>query len=177
MIKNQKQVAVTRTRLAELIAAKAEFEAKELDTTTAKYRLGINSMNSLIEELQNDINLYEGLVNRSFHLLQAKCLEEVPNVLIAARLAQKMTHKQLGELVGLKEQQIQRYEATDYETASWPRIVEIAMALNVHFKFEKNMIMNTGDDDMFEYAENISKEQVQQVSEGIRKSGSLLNVA
>ncbi len=177
MIKNQKQAAATKTRLAELVAAKAEFEAKELDTTTVKYRLGINSMNSLIEELQNDIHVYEGLVNGSFHLLQAKCLEEVPNVLIAARLAQKMTHKHLGELVGLKEQQIQRYEATDYETASWPRIVEIAMALNVHFKFEKNMIMNASNDDMFEYAENISKEQVQQVSEGIRKSGSLLNVA
>ena len=33
--------------------------------------------------------------------------------------------------VGLKEQQIQRYEATDYATAKWSRIREVAGALSM----------------------------------------------
>lgn len=174
MIKNQKQAAITKARLAELINTRALFEAQETDKTTAKYRLGINSMTSLIDELQSEINVYAGLVNGSFHLLQAKSLADVPNVLIAARLAQKMTHKDLGELVGLKEQQIQRYEATDYETASWPRIVEIAMALHVHLTFEKNIIMPQSTDDMFQYPDSISKEQVEIAKRKVQKGGSLL---
>ena len=48
----------------------------------------------------------------------------------------------MGELIGVKEQQIQRYEATDYETASFERIIEISIALNLNLKFEKNIVMN-----------------------------------
>ncbi len=141
MIKNQKQAGITNTRLAELKNAKEIFEEQSKDKTTAKYRLEINSINSLITELENDIQVYEGLVNGNFNILQAKSLDELPKVLIAARLAQNMSQKELGELVGVKEQQIQRYEATDYETASLPRIIEISMALNLNMKFEKNIIM------------------------------------
>jgi len=174
MIKNQKQATITKTKLAELINTRAAFEDQATDKTTAKYRLGINSMTSLIDELQHELNVYDGLVNGSFNILQAKSLADIPTVLIAARLAQKMTHKVLAELIGLKEQQIQRYEATDYETASWPRIVEIAMALKLHLKFEKNIMMPQSTDDMFEYPDNITKEQVETAKRKVQKGGSLL---
>jgi HTH-type transcriptional regulator / antitoxin HipB len=141
MIKNQKQAGITSLRLIELKKAKEIFEDQNKDKATAKYRLGIDSMNSLINELENDMQIYEGLVKGDFNILQAKSLNELPNVLIAARLAQNMSQKELGELVAVKEQQIQRYEATDYETASFARIQEISMALNLNMKFEKNIIM------------------------------------
>jgi HTH-type transcriptional regulator / antitoxin HipB len=131
MIKNQKQAGITKDRLAELKKAKEIFEKQHKDKATAKYRLGANSMNSLITELENEVQVYNGLVNGDFNILQAKSINELPNVLIAARLAQNMSHKELGELVGVKEQQIQRYEATDYETASFARITEISIALNL----------------------------------------------
>jgi HTH-type transcriptional regulator/antitoxin HipB len=174
MIKNQKQASITKARLAELINTRNLFEVQEVNKTTAKYRLGINSISSLIEELQTEIHVYEGLTNGTFHVLQAKSLTDIPNVLIAARLAQKMSHKDLGELVGLKEQQIQRYEATDYETASWPRIVEIAMALNLHLKFEKNIIMPQSTNDIFEHPDNITKEQIEAAKRKVQKGRSLL---
>jgi HTH-type transcriptional regulator / antitoxin HipB len=141
MIKNQKQAGITKDRLAELKKAKEIFEEQHKDKATAKYRLGVNSMNSLITELENEVQVYNGLVNGDFNILQAKSINELPNVLIAARLAQNMSHKELGELVGVKEQQIQRYEATDYETASFARITEISIALNLNMKFKKNIIM------------------------------------
>jgi HTH-type transcriptional regulator / antitoxin HipB len=141
MIKNQKQAGITNARLTELKKAKEIFEKQHKDKTSAKYRLGISSMGSLIEELECEVQVYEGLVKGSFSILQAKSINELPNVLIAARLAQNMSHKELGELIGVKEQQIQRYEAADYETASFARIQEISIALNLNLKFEKNIIM------------------------------------
>ena len=50
----------------------------------------------------------------------------LPELLTEARIAQGLTQKELADQLGLKEQQIQRYETTDYATASglesrmWP---------------------------------------------------------
>ena len=54
---------------------------------------------------------------------------ELPTVLIKARIAQGLSQKDLAERIGLKEQQIQRYEATDYASASLNRIKEVVSAL------------------------------------------------
>jgi transcriptional regulator with XRE-family HTH domain len=42
-----------------------------------------------------------------------------------------MTQEELAEKIGMKSQQLQRYEATDYGSASLSRIAEIADVLQV----------------------------------------------
>jgi hypothetical protein len=49
--------------------------------------------------------------------------------MISPLLANIYLHDVLDERLGLKEQQIQRYEAKNYETASLKRVIEIARAL------------------------------------------------
>jgi transcriptional regulator with XRE-family HTH domain len=51
--------------------------------------------------------------------------------MIRARIALGLTQKQLAERVGLKEQQIQRYEENDYASASFSRLKEIIKALGL----------------------------------------------
>ena len=154
MIKNQKQVSITKKRLAELVASLKELETREKNKTTVKYLMGRDSLNSLIADLQKELNEYEEVCNGNLHILKDKYLNDIPEILISARLARKFSQKDLGELLGLKEQQIQRYEATDYETASWPRIVEIAFALNIKIPFEKIVIVSASDKNVFEYSES-----------------------
>ena len=154
MIKNQKQVSITKKRVAELVAALNELEIREKDKTAVKYLMGRDSLNSLIRDLKKELDVYEELCKGNLHILNDKSLKDIPEILISARLARKFSQKDLGELLGLKEQQIQRYEATDYETASWPRIVEIAFALNIKIPFEKIVIVSTSDKNVFEYSES-----------------------
>ena len=45
-----------------------------------------------------------------------------------------MSQEDLAQRLGLKEQQIQRYEATDYAAASLARVSEIAKALGIQIK-------------------------------------------
>ena len=45
-----------------------------------------------------------------------------------------MSQEDLAQRLGLKEQQIQRYEATDYAAASLARVSEIAKALGIQVK-------------------------------------------
>ncbi|MBY0479040.1 MAG: helix-turn-helix domain-containing protein [Chitinophagaceae bacterium] len=174
MIKNQKQASITRQKLRELKKAKQEFEKSASDKDSAKFLLGLNSFDALIKDLENEISLYEFLTKGNLNCLQAKSLNEIPEVLIATRLAQKISQKQLGEMVGLKEQQIQRYESTDYETASWPRIIEISTALKLNLKFEKIVILNESCDDEFEYPQGVSVEQVEAATKQFRQNGSLI---
>lgn len=175
MIKNSKQFAITKAKLAELKSAKESFELQETNKTGAKYRLGIDSFNSLIEDLEDEIKEYEGLVNGNLHCLQAKSLIDIPKVLIAARIAQKLSQKELGELLGLKEQQIQRYEATDYETASWPRIFEIAFALKLKFDFKEEMFVTQESNYNFEYPNEITEDLVETARKKVRSNRSLIS--
>ena len=56
---------------------------------------------------------------------------DLPAILIKARIARGLSQKDLAERVGLKEQQIQRYETTDYTTANLARIKEVVNAFSV----------------------------------------------
>ena len=56
-------------------------------------------------------------------------LESLPEMLIEERMRLGFTQKQLAEKIGIKEQQIQRYEASRYQSASLRRLQEIAKAL------------------------------------------------
>ena len=42
-----------------------------------------------------------------------------------------MTQKELADKIGVREQQIQRYEASQYSSASFDRLCSIADALNI----------------------------------------------
>ena len=50
---------------------------------------------------------------------------------VEARVASGLSQRDLAERLGLKEQQIQRYEATEYASASLRRIREVVGALGV----------------------------------------------
>lgn len=174
MIKNQKQASVSEKRLQELSLAKQELETSNNDINDAKYRLGISALNSLITDLQNQLDEYKQLNDGNFNCLKAKALSDLPKVLIGARLAQKMSQKDLASLVGIKEQQIQRYEVTDYETASWTRIVEIEEALGLKCAFEKVIIINTTSDNQFLIPDGLDKEIINEKTKKFRSSYSLI---
>jgi HTH-type transcriptional regulator / antitoxin HipB len=125
--------------------------------------------------LEEQIKTYESLVDGNFHCLKPKNIEEIPSILIAARLAQKMSQKDLADAIGIQEQQIQRYEASDYEAASWTRIVEVVLALNLHFYFEKIFIINSEEvKEIFKYPESYSYASIMLADEKIKKRHSLI---
>ncbi len=64
-------------------------------------------------------------------MLELNSLREIPEALIRARIASGLSQKQLAERLGLKEQQLQRWEATRYAGISLDRIHDVAEALGV----------------------------------------------
>jgi len=65
-------------------------------------------------------------------------VEAIPSSLIRARIAAGWTQKELAKRLGISEQQIQKYESTDYESASFRKINEIATILKAASEARRN---------------------------------------
>jgi transcriptional regulator with XRE-family HTH domain len=84
-----------------------------------------------VEELHEELATYEALRGGQVRVLELESLAELPEALIRARIAVGLTQKELAQRLRLKEQQIQRYEATRYAGVSLERIRAVGEALGV----------------------------------------------
>jgi ribosome-binding protein aMBF1 (putative translation factor) len=135
MIKNEREYRITKAQAEKFERALAEISASG-DTglhplLQKAQREGIQSQ---LEELQEQISEYEALRSGSRLVISLDSLEELPQALIQARIAAGLTQRELAERLGLKEQQIQRYEATEYASADLARLNEIARALKIRVR-------------------------------------------
>ncbi len=135
MITNERQYKITRSQLRKF---KNAIDNHNFDE--AMKRLGsvelitaeVEAMQSEFEILTDQIAEYETLISGSIKKFTATSLQELPKVLIRSRIAKRLTQRELAEMVGLKEQQIQRYEASFYSGANIKRLNEIAEALKLN---------------------------------------------
>jgi HTH-type transcriptional regulator/antitoxin HigA len=89
------------------------------------------SVTSQLAALRHEVAEYEVLKARQVAALELHSLSELPDLLIKARIARGYTQAELAKRLHLKPQQLQRYEATRYQTASFRRLLEIARVLEV----------------------------------------------
>ena len=134
MIKNERQYRITKNQVDRFSRTldhlrRQPTEAKDVHPLIAKAQE--DALQSQLGDLEEQLQEYEALKAGHFDLGTLNAVAELPTVLIKARIAQGLRQKDLAERLGLKEQQIQRYEATDYATASLTRIKEVANALSV----------------------------------------------
>ena len=133
MIQNERQYRITRTQIEKFNQALRHLEAHPEESLHLSPRLRQaerDALTSLLESLNAERAEYETLRAGRINVFKADSLESLPQALVKARIAQGMTQKDLAERLGLKEQQIQRYEATNYASASMTRVQEVARALN-----------------------------------------------
>lgn len=130
MIKNDKQYQITTTRLNEFTEALQQLR-KEVGTDLLLHEIQIDAINSKIEDFKREMEEYQSLKKGNISAISINSLNDIHEILIKARIAKGWTHADLADRLGLKEQQIQRYEATDYEAASISRVIEVLMALEL----------------------------------------------
>jgi len=131
MIANERQYRITRTAAREFEEALVRLETVEAHRPPELRRVMREAMESQLEELREEIAEYDALRSGKVGVLELASLAELPDALIRARIAVGLTQKRLAERLGLKEQQVQRYEATQYAGVSLERIQEVAEALGV----------------------------------------------
>lgn len=129
MIKNEREYKITKASLAKFEEALA-FIIKSKGTKDAgKLKLQENAARSMLNELKSQIQEYELLKTGNFDLANLDSVDAIPSCLIRARIAVGWTQKELATRLGTTEQQIQKYEATNYESASLRKISQIVTVL------------------------------------------------
>ena len=137
MIRNARQYRMTQAQLVKLEQALTRLRAGEVGASIFHPRLRQaeqDAINSQIDDLREQLAEYDALRTRKSPVLSLKSFEELPRALIQARIAVGMSQKDLAQRLGLKEQQMQLYEATDYASASLARVNAVirALGLQVH---------------------------------------------
>ncbi len=96
-------------------------------------------LESQLEELREQMAEYEALRSGRVATLEIEGLRDLPEALVRGRIASGLTQKQLAQRLRLKEQQIQRYEATHYKGVSLDRVQEVAEALGMKIREQVTM--------------------------------------
>ncbi|HEY3295643.1 MAG TPA: XRE family transcriptional regulator [bacterium] len=141
MIKNDRQYRITKSELAKFedalkANAQAQTEGPKPSWLTS---LENESFRDQIEELREEVAEYEALKAASPGVIEVHSFDELPQALIKARIASGLSQQELADRLGIKEQQVQRYEATDYAGANLERIQQVVDALGI--KIEKKLLL------------------------------------
>jgi ribosome-binding protein aMBF1 (putative translation factor) len=95
-----------------------------------------------LEDLEAELQEYESLKTGGPKTLELDSVDGLPKLLIQARIAAGLTQGDLAARLGVKPQQIQRYEASDYQTASFARLREIARLLGLRIRESVELVQN-----------------------------------
>ena len=134
MIANERQYKITNSQMQKLKVAISAFDLKDTTSRVGSPVLAkaeLDALRSEYENLFSQLQEYEVLKSGTVGIFKASSLGELPTILIKARIARGLSQRELAELLNVKEQQIQRYEAEEYASASLSRLSEVANKLGL----------------------------------------------
>jgi ribosome-binding protein aMBF1 (putative translation factor) len=135
MIKNERQYRITKAHVEKLENAIQETTRSPRRVEHPVLRKAqLDALKSQLKDLQCELKEYETLRSGKRTVVTLGSLEELPKTLIQARIAARLSQEELAVKLGLKPQQIQRYEATEYQAASFARVQEIMRVLGVKLR-------------------------------------------
>ena len=139
MITNERQYRITRKKAHGFAHAIEEFDANSYSRIDVHPRLvqaEREAMESQLADLQEELEEYEQLKSAEMSVISVGSFEELADGLIKARIAGGLSQRALAKRLKLKEQQIQRYEAERYASASYQRLCQVARALELRIENE-----------------------------------------
>ena len=143
MITNERQLQITRARIdrfAAELGAMAGAEASAECENPLLRDIQRDALASELETMRREAAEYERLKAGEIDRFEFTSLAALPDILIRARIASGLTQKDLAERLNLREQQVQRYEATRYEGAGFQRIAEIFDAIGLKLHSRANLL-------------------------------------
>jgi HTH-type transcriptional regulator / antitoxin HigA len=132
VITNEFQLQNTKRLIAEFVAFVEALEGTAGEAERPKLRaIEIAAAESQAESLRSEVAEYERLRSGVVDSITASSLLGISDLLIKARIARGWSQTQLAGALGIAVQQVQRYEANGYTSASLARLADIASALAI----------------------------------------------
>ena len=131
MITNERQYLISKAQVAKFRAA---IDAPDSNTRRLHPRAQKalrEAARSQLDDLLAEVVDYEQLRYGRLAPITAESIAALAPALIKARIMRNWTQKELAEKLAVAEQQVQRYEATQYKGVSVERLQAVADALKL----------------------------------------------
>jgi ribosome-binding protein aMBF1 (putative translation factor) len=144
VIKNEKQYRITKAQVRRFQDAVAELagQTRPSNISSRLWEAQREAARSQMEELREQVEAYERLSTGRSKEVVLEAVADLPKALIRARIAAGMTQEALARRLGVKPQQVQRYEATEYGSASFARILRVVQALGLSMPRAVRLVRN-----------------------------------
>jgi len=134
MIANERQCQISKAQIAKFRAA---IDAPDSNTRTlhpqAQKALR-QAAQSQLDDLLVEVADCERLRNGQLTAITVESIADLAPALIKARIMRNWTQKELADKLAVAEQQVQRYEATQYKGVSVERLQAVADALKLRVR-------------------------------------------
>jgi HTH-type transcriptional regulator/antitoxin HigA len=132
MIRNDTECRHSKERLIELEAEMRRFsEGRRSAERDAVASAVIDGFRMQVEDLEWEIFEYEDLKEGRLLSFGADDLASLGELVTKVRIACGLTQAELGEILGMTQQQVQRYERDGWQKISLWRLAEAADALGL----------------------------------------------
>ncbi len=134
MIQNEHQYKITQGEIKKLHQVLEKLLEQSEIISAQQLAAMQNSFQTQIDQMQTEIQEYNDLKMGKVEITMGS-IEDLPKVLIQKRIGLGMTQKDLAVKLGIKEQMVQRYEASGYEASGYEsigfqRLIEVWNALS-----------------------------------------------
>jgi ribosome-binding protein aMBF1 (putative translation factor) len=139
MIKNEHQYRVSQDwadKFERSLASLRQNEEKKNNDPDG-WQLLQDSYQTQLNTIKQEIAEYETIINhdpKELVNLTIAYIDELSDILIKARIALKISQKELAALSGLTESQIESYEDKDYQNARFVEAIAVSNALGIKIK-------------------------------------------
>ena len=129
MIRSEKEYreAVERLRQDEEILALQKDKLEGLGLSEVEVRRALEPMLSFRAQLEEEVEWYERVRRRNFGIIRD--LSAVGTLLIALRIANGLSQKELAERLGVSEAQVSRDERNEYHGITVDRVQKVLDAM------------------------------------------------
>lgn len=153
MIKNASELKSVQNKLSEfkLSLEKVQSSKESFDPVVAQMKE--ESIRSYIEEFEQEIKEYEDLKSGKACLITIENLHTLHEVLIKTRIAFKISQGELANRIGTTQQQVQRWESSNYETITWSKMLDVIDALGIRIPVSNLMLQQPRSFSFINYSE------------------------
>lgn len=133
MITNDVQYRTAKGQADRLERLAGELATRPIPSDDGELRrkLEVAAVEGQLSELRAQLGEYDDLREGHAPVGELSSLDDLPRLLVRARIAAGLSQRLLAERLGLKEQQIQRYESSNYSSASLSRLRQVAAAVGL----------------------------------------------
>lgn len=142
MIKNEKQYKISKKLLSEINENIANLK---MDTTQhpLKIKLILASALNMQKEIEQDLLLYETLKKDKIKVLKERLFADLPSLLTEFKIKSGLTQKEFAAQLGIKEQQLQRYEADNFRSVTFKNLIRFLEAVGLEVTIKETRMTRT----------------------------------